>query len=398
MKKRIIVLFIGIVFLFSFPNLIHAGKTRGLTDQTITIGSIMDLTGPASFIMRGTSAGAESYVKYINDQGGINGRKIRYIVEDNTYQPATAVAALKKLVYRDKIFALCLSGGTVCVLAMADAVKRDDVPTMCYSGSEAVYTPFRRHLFSAQTSNERYGIGVAEYIIKELKPKSPRFASIYQDDEFGKSGLRGFRKAAKFYGVEWVGEKPYKRGALDFTSQVISLKNAGANYVYLSSLIREGSGILREAKKLNWHPIFSGFSGMSLGKLFELAGDSADGFIGSRDVAGWEEDTPGVRKIKETIMKYRGNLEGMHSHTNVGWELTMLMTEGLKRAGKGLTTDNLIRALESIKNFDPDGLAAPVTWGRNRREGAIGLKLMKADVANKAFVPITGWIMPELKK
>lgn len=399
MKKRALLLSMGIVFVFSYSNLLHAAKTRGVTDKTINIGCSVDLTGPSSFLGRGASAGAEAYFKYVNDQGGINGRKIKYIVEDNTYQPATAIAALKKLIYRDKIFALCFSWGSVTTLAIADAVKTDNVPTIFYGHSEAVCTPPKRHIFSPQTTSYRMSIGAADYIMKELKPKDTKFACIYQDDEFGKAGLRGFRDAAKFYGVEWVGEEHYKRGALDFTSQILSLKKAGADYVYLAAVLTGGAGILREAKKLDWQPHFFGDSSMTDMKLLELAGDSAEGYIGTSVQRNWGEDTPGVKKVKTIMMKYRGDLGGMSTDfISPGYAEAMVMTEGLKRAGKDLTADKLIRALESLKNFDPDGLIPSVTFGPDRREGGVGVRLVKPDFANKVFVQITGWRTPELKR
>jgi len=399
MLKKVLLLCVGVVFMLSYSDLLHAKKTRGVTDKTINIGSSVDLTGPSSFLGRGASVGTEAYFKYINDQGGINGRKIKYIPEDNTYQPATAVAALKKLIYRDKILALCFSWGTVTTLAIADALKRDNVPAIFYGLSEAPFTPFRRHLFVPLTTGYRQSIGMADYIMKELKPKDAKFACIYQDDEFGKSGLRGFKKGAEHYGVKWVGEVNYKRGSLDFSSQILKLKKTGATHVCLASVIREGSGILREAKKLDWHPNFFGNAAMTEPKLLELAGDSAEGFIGASYQIGWEEDTPRIKKLKRTIIKYRGNLKGMSGDFAVsGWAEAVIMTEGLKRAGKDLTADKLITALESMKNFDPDGLIPPVTWGPDRREGGVGVRLLKVDLANKALVPITGWIMPELKK
>ena len=394
MRTSISITVMVTAMLISTAGYLYGGQTTGVTDKNITIGCLLDLTGPSSFIGRGANTGAECYFKYLNDHGGINGRKIKYIAEDNKYQPATAVAGLKKLVYRDKIFATCFSWGTVCALATAKDVKKEKIPTIYMGNSEAIFNPFRRYFFSYFTTWYRQTFTVADYIVNNMKAKDLRFACIFQDDEAGKSGLRGFKKAAKLYGAEWVGEEHYKRGALDFSSQVLKLKKAGANYVFMATVTREAAGILREARKLNWHPQFFASSASTDKKVIELAGEAGRGLMGSIFMVGWHEDIPAMEKVRKAIMKYHGSLKGMTEYTTLAWISGMLISEGLNKAGRNLTRDGLVDALETIKDFDPDGLMPQITWGPKRREGGIGSRIVKLDLEKKIFVPVTGWKIP----
>jgi len=394
MKWNFYIAAVCIILLVSSGSYLYGGQTTGLTDKSIKIGSLVDLTGPSSFLGRGANVGAESYFKYLNDNGGVNGRKFIYVAEDNKYQPATAVAGLKKLIYRDKIFAICFSWGTVSTLAITKDVKKEKIPTIYVGNSEAMFNPFRRYVFSYLTTLHKQAFTVADYLVNNMKAKDLKFACINQDDEFGRSGLRGFKKAAEVYGAKWVGDAHYKRGALDFSSQILKLKKAGANYVYMASVTREASGILREAKKLDWHPQFFGASPSTDSKVFELAGKATKGYMGCTYVVGWHEDIPAMDEMRKAILKYHGKLKGMNDHTTNTWVGAMLISEGMKRAGRNLTRDGLVDAMETIKDFNPNGLMTPITWGPKLREGGIGTRIVKADFEKKVFVPVTGWIIP----
>jgi len=395
MKRNVYIIGICVILLLSSGGYLYGGQTTGVTDKSIKIGCLVDLTGPSSFLGRSANTGAESYFKYINDRGGIHGRKVMYVAEDNKYQPATAVAGLKKLVYRDKIFAICFSWGTVSTLAITNDVERDKIPTIYVGNSESMLNPLRPYIFSFLTTYYRQAFTVADYIVNTMKAKDLRFACIYQDDETGKSGLRGFKKAAKLNGAKWVGEAPHKRGAINLTPQVLSLKKAGATFIYLPSVTRQAATILKEAKKLDWHPQFFGASATTDKKVLELAGNASKGYMGCTYVVGWHEEIPGLDKVRRAVLKYHGTLKGMTDHTGSAWAGAMLISEGLKRAGRSLTRDGLVHALETIKDFDPDGLMPPVTWGPNRREGQIGTRILKLDFERKIFEPVTGWIIPE---
>ena len=394
MKRNICITGICVVLLMLSGGYLYGGQTTGVTDNSIKVGCLVDLTGPASFLGRATNVSTESYFKYLNDKGGVNGRNIKYIGEDHGYQPAKSVAAMKKLVFRDKIFAICFSWGSVTTYAIVNEVQREKIPTIFYGNSEPIFKPFKRYFFSFLTTLYREAFTITDYIVTDMKAKEPKFACIYQDDEYGKSGLRGFKAAAKAYGVKWVGEASYKRGALDFTSQVLKLKKAGADYIALASVTREAAGVLREADKLGWHPYFFGTSAATDEKLLELAGKAAKGYMGSTYVVAWHEDIPRMKKVRKTILKYHGTLKGMTHTATTAWVGSMLFSEGLKRAGRSLTREGLVDALETIKDFESGGLMTPITWGPERREGGIGSRILKADLKKKVFVPVTGWKIP----
>jgi len=393
MKRSLLITAIITVLLVSFGSSIYGGNITGVTEKTVKIGSDIDLTGPSGVQGIGCNIGIESYFNYVNDSGGIHGRKIEYVVEDNGYQPAKAVAAMKKLLYRDKVFAP-FTWGTVCILAVANEVKKENVPIIGIAASDAYHKPFRPHIFSFLVSQQRQAIAVADYIFNTMKPKDLRLGCLYQDDEYGRSGVRGLKAAAKRYGIELVETAGFKRDAVNHTSQIIQVKRAGANYVYIGTVIRHASGILKEANKLGWHPQFFGNHGSSDRKVIELAGEAARGYMGCRYITDLDDTASGVSKVRDMILKYHKSLKRTGGLTIAGWVGAMLMSEGLKRSGRDLTRDGLMDAFETMKSFDPDGLMPPLTWGPKRREGGRGVRIAKADLEKKVFVPVTDWIVP----
>ena len=393
MKRSVVITAFIAVVLVSFGSGLYAGETTGITNNTIKIGNNIDLTGPSSVQGIGANIGTESFFRYVNDQGGIHGRKVKYFVEDNGYQPATAVASIKKLLHRDKIFAT-LSWGTVTTLAIVNDVTREKVTTFCLAESEALFTPYKRYLFSFLPSQYRQAGAVVHYMVKTMRPKDLRLGILYQDDEYGRSGLRGIRDAAKRNGIELIGEVSFKRSALNFTSQILQMKKRGANYVYIGTYIRNAANLLKEAKKLGFHPQFFGNHSAFEAKVIELAGEASRGYMGCRYVEDLHEKTTGIAKVRKAISKYKGSLKKTGGLTVPGWAGAMILSEGLKKAGRDITKEGLIDALETIKNFNPDGLMPPITFGPMQREGAKGVRIVKVDIENKILVPVSDWIVP----
>ena len=233
-----------------------------------------------------------------------------------------------------------------------------------------------------------------DYIVKDIKAKNPRLGIFYQDDELGKDGLFGWRTAAKHYGLEVVAVESYKRGSTDISSQAVSLRRAKPDCVYLT-----GAGatvlMLKEARKLNWSPQFIGDKNLTHSKTISIAGDAAEGLCSVSDQAQGHEEVPGMVRLKEVTHKYLPKQKPTYAYI-WGWANTLILLEGLKRAGRDLTREGLVETLERFKDVGTGGLTGPVTYGPNDRKGGGTARVFKANIDKKAFDPVTEYRSPSV--
>lgn len=194
MKKKLLMgslktllIFFGFVFLlFMGEGSSFAEEVRGVTNDTIKIGVIIDQTGPAAFVGIPYTEAVRNYFRHINDQGGINRRKVSVLVEDDRYTIPGSIAAFKKLMYKDSALALMFLGGTGQAMALFSQVEKEKVPVMVGSLAEKMVNPFRRYIFNPGASYEDQIKVIFDYIMTDLRAKNPRIAVVYPDLEFGK--------------------------------------------------------------------------------------------------------------------------------------------------------------------------------------------------------------------
>jgi len=382
----------------STMGLALAGISSGVKKNTVVIGAITDLTGPAAWWGKGTTKGARILFDYINDEGGIHGRKLKFYVQDNHYDPVKTIAAAKYLISRYDVFCLfniCGSTPTVALFPLIDSEKIPVLPMI--NQSRQMFDPPKRYVFHAISGVSSQAIVAVDYIMKDMKAKSPRLAVINQDDEYGKDAMKGWVRAAKHYGLKVVAQERYKRGSLDMSSQVLSLKRANPDYVFQAGV--GISSILKEAVKLDFKPQFIGESG-NLMKTIEVAQDAARGFLVANDRATPEEDVSGIVKLKKLAEKYASGTKVNHG-TIWGYLNAMVVVEGLKRTGKDLDREKFVDALETFKDLDTGGMSGPISYGPisqgpKSRRGIMGVKILKADIEKGYFVTITGWRKPSI--
>ncbi len=368
--KRYAFCWIMAIAFVSMFAVLPAFAEMGVTDTEIKIGGIVDLSGPIAFMGKGVSGGAGTYFKMINDEGGIHGRKIVYLVEDDSYSPPKAVAAAKKLIERDKVFCLFMVLGSAQSLAMYPTLERAGVPLIQPATQNSrMANPPKKYLFDADPNYiVQAKIGV-DYALKELKMKAPKLAVIYQDDEPGQDWLKGVKEACKHYNLQLVAEAPYKRGTVDFSSQVARMKTAGADLVMMWTLIREPAGILKAAMKLQWKPVWITATPSTADVVLKLAGDSAfygKGFFGTAILAYTWDMNPAAIQFKKVWPKYNKKPWGFYDW--YGWGCAKIMVEGLKRAGKDLTRERLVKAFETFTDYKT-GVFGPITWRADKRYG-----------------------------
>ena len=372
----------------------RAEEAPGVTETSIRLGMITDLTGPIAFLGQQLSAGAQLYLRHVNEQGGVHGRTLELLVEDDGYQPPRTIAAFRKLVDRDGIFCFFGSLGSSTTMATIPFLERERIPLVTPATfSSAISQPPRRYVFAADPINPVQSWIMVKYILEIEKAAAPRLAVVYQDDDYGRDGLKGLRVAAAHYGVPLVAEEGYRRGTVDFSTQVLNLKRADPTHVILWTVYRGAAGVMREAHMVGWHPHFIGSNATADSKIVELAGEAAADFLAVLGIAFGRADAA-ERHYLEVMKTYdpEGQLSPYHA---LGYAQAQTMVEGLRRAGRDITREKLVEAMESFSGWS-GSLFPPITYGPNVRGGAsTAAFLVKADVAQKKLVPATDWIQFE---
>src|SRR5678815_3870587 len=222
-----------------------SGQTQGVSKNEIVIGSMQDLSGPIVAFSKQLVAGMNMRVDELNAQGGVNGRKLKLIVEDHGYDPKKAVLATQKLVQKDKIFAMVGTIGTPTSMASMPILFDKNFPL---TAAREMYEPLHKLKYSfAATYFDQMRAGV-KHLVK-LKG-SKKVCTLYQDDDFGAEVMRGAEAGLKDINMALAEKTTYKRGATDFSSQVARMKDAGCDLVVLGTIIRETLGTIGTARKL----------------------------------------------------------------------------------------------------------------------------------------------------
>ncbi|NKB69213.1 MAG: ABC transporter substrate-binding protein [Candidatus Latescibacteria bacterium] len=369
-----------------------AEDVPGVTDDQIRIGTIADLTGPAAFAGQETSAGARLYLQHINAQGGIHGRTIDLKVEDDGYSPPRTVAAFRKLVDRDRIFCFVGNTGTPTTTASFPFIEHARIPVVApISFASTMHTPVKRYVFATDPSYDIQAWLIVQHILASEEGTALRLATLYQDDAMGRDGLKGLRQAAAHYGLSIVAEETYKSGAVDFSSQVLNLRRAEPTHVVFFTIYREAAAVLKEAQTTDWQPRFIGFSPAADDKIVELAGAAAAGYeaLQSIDLQG---TNPQIRQYHDLLQQYTPKRQARFYHAWGYWSAQILV-EGLQRAGRHLTREKLVAALETFENWN-QSVGPPLTYGPGLRGGHnVSAFIMRADLEQKKLVRISDdWI------
>lgn len=390
--RQILTIIIVLIALATFGA--HAEEVPGVTETSIRVGMITDLTGPVAFLGQEASAGAQLYLRHVNEQGGVHGRTLELLVEDDGYKPPRSVAAFRKLVDRDQVFCFAGNLATTTTMATFPFLERERIPLVLpLTMASTMYTPARRYVFAMSPSYSIQSWIIAKYILEVEQAESPRLAVFYQNDDGGRDGLKGLREAAAYYDLPIVAAEGYRRGAVDFSTQVLNLKKADPTHVVLLSVYREAAAVLKEARMSGWQPRFIGSAAAADDKVVELAGEAAAGYMALQVVDLWGDGEP-VKQYRGLIEKYTPDRGPSFYHALGFWSAQSLV-EGLERVGRDLNREKLVAAMESFKGWN-ESVGPSLTYGPGVRGGAsTAAFLVKADVAQKKLVPATDWIQFE---
>ena len=349
MKKKTIFVFVSILALvLCLP--FAAMAEEGVTDTEIHIGQWGPQTGPAApwgAVARGTGV----LFKMINDEGGIHGRKIVYHMFDDAYNPAKTKAGVKELQESVGIFAWAAGVGTACGLSVKDYLMERKIPWVGPSaGSLHWISPPQKYLFAVYPLYVIEAKALCRYAVKNLGLK--RIAIAYQNDDYGKNGLKGAEKELAKYGMKLVAKVPVEKADTDMRPHVMKLRKSKADAVLLWVTPIHAVRILGTGHAMKFNPQWMSTSTCSdFPLMYKISKGLWKGVIVANFAELPDSKSPLMLKYKEAFKKYaaKGERWGVFFYAGIGF--TEPLVEGLKRCGRNLTRERFVKKMEGIKNF-----------------------------------------------
>lgn len=363
------------------------GPTPAFAADPVKVGSTGPMSGSLSLLGQGVRDGMQTYFNYINEQGGVNGRKIEFISEDDGYEPMRAVASAKKLVEQDKVIAILSPSGTASAAAMIPYVQERKVPLIApYAFSHTLTNPTKRYVFTTLPEVRIQASVLGEYLVKQLK--RTKVAVLYQNDDFGQDAVKGLEDRLKTYKIAAT-LLPFDRGSTNFSGVVAQARQAGAEDVVFFGIPRDAAIIMKEASKMGWKPQFSGHNALGDPQTFMLAGNAlVEGSIAVAVMEPLDSTKPAVAEFlahqKKYLPKTSPTTYSMH-----GYNAAKLFTDVLKRIQGDPTSEKLVAELERTKTLDT-GLMAPLAFSPDQHAGSQSVSFMRAKDGKWAIV--TEWM------
>lgn len=353
----------------------------------IVVGAALSLTGPITDANQSYSQGLDSYVRTVNEKGGINGYRIRLEIVDDGYQPQRALANVRQLVEGKGVDLLIGAVGTATTGAMLPYIAQQGIPYLFpYAGMSQVYTPAKPNVFTVLPDYATQMAIAVPAFVQTVKPKKLGIAWMQ---------IEGFRDAVaritpilKAHNVELMATIPYQVGTItDFTPIIQQLKNTGADAVVFLSSVEDGSRFAQAKKRLGWSVPVAGPSTFSDASLVRLAGADAEGIYGVTAQA-LVSDKAIFGNVEAIVTKYypQARISGFTMYgVGVGRLLQMVLTKAAdpkKRA-------DVIQAANSLRNVDI-GIFPPITFADGQRLGVTSIGITQ--VKNGTIVRVSDWL------
>lgn len=370
-----------------------AQNAPGVTDKTIKIGMFGPLTGSLSIWGYPVLNGTSMVYKEVNAKGGIHGRTIEFIQEDDACDPAKAVAAAKKLIHRDRVFMINAGVCSGAVMATREEMIANKVPLMVLVASLHLITePVSPYIFTVSPTGMHDGKTMGEFSLSI--PNAKTVAFIGHADEWAKTKIDAF-KAITAGKLDIVADEVIDRRVTDATAQVLAIKRRNPDVVALMTYPGETATVLRDAHKYGLKTKFIGNNALiDLPSLVERAGSpeavqdvyvmaSLTGPVGSKTLEPFE-----------AMLKRHYPNDKPKAESFWGTASALVVVEALRRAGRDLTREKFLKALEEIKDLETgiapckisltptshQGCQAQVAWKlSNGRPVAVGLKWRRVD-------------------
>ncbi len=373
--RYIILLVSGVLF---FCGCSGPGKSsavpenrNGIKNTEILIGSSLALGGHAGYLGTQMLQGAMSYIRHINEAGGVCGRKIRLVALDDGYNPVQCLYNTQKLILENRVFALFCYVGTPTTVRIIPLVNEAQIPLVgMFTGANRLRQPVNHYLFNIRASYYQETQAAVDLIVG--KKHMNRVAVFYQYDEYGFDGLKGTEIALKKYGLVPVAKGSYVRGTLDVEAGLDKIMESDAQAVVMIGTYDSCARFISLARERGFSPLFHNVSFVGSKELARRLGKDGEGVIVTQvvpppDTDNPEEILPGVVEYLRLLSYFypdaKPSFVGLEGYLNA-----RILVEGLKRAGRDITREKFIRAMESIDHYDL-GIQNTLSFGKNDHQG-----------------------------
>lgn len=345
----------------------------GITKDSISLGATMPLTGSGGAGGQGVSEAAKAYFDIVNEQGGVQGHKIKYTALDDQYTPSVAQQAMRQLVQRDNIFAVAGGEGTPNFLATVPYINQQKIPAVApYAPSSQVGTMKTPYVYMASVNYITEFQIMTKYVVDHYKPKSMSLVGV--SGNVGDDAKAGMEKGLSGTGikVQYIPEQP---GSSDFTPIATSLKQHNSDWVFLIITNTDTGQLLKTMQRIGYTPKTAAWPGMGDESYIKAFGDVSNGMVVAEETASLTSTNPKVQDFVKTFTQRVGHAPTKFDE--LGWVQAEIMTEALKKA-PALTRSCLMQALNTMSGYDT-GILPPITFGPKNRQGvnAVGLTQIK---------------------
>ncbi|MEH2490456.1 ABC transporter substrate-binding protein [Bradyrhizobium sp. AZCC 2230] len=332
----------------------------GASDTEIKVGQTMPFSGPASaYSSIGKTQAA--YFKMINDQGGINGRKINLIQYDDAYSPPKAVEQIRKLVESDEVLLTFQIIGTPVNAAVQKYLNSKKVPQLFAATGASRFTDPKNFPWTMGYNPNYFVEGriYGQYILKEHP--NAKIGVLYQNDDLGKDYLNGIKaglgdKAAKMI----VTEASYEVSDPTVDSQILKIKDAGADLFFSATTPKQAAQAIKKIAEMGWHPVqIVDINATSVGAVLKPAGlDAAKDLIsvnyGKEPLDPTWKDDAGLKRYFDFMAKYYPDGDKDSNFNTYGYGTAQLLVHVLKQCGDDLTRENVMKQAASLKDVASD--------------------------------------------
>ncbi len=344
---------------------------RGVTDKEIVIGTSTDLSGvTVEWGVNNTNAIRMAFEEK-NAKGGINGRTIKYIVEDSQYTVPRHVQAVNKLINLDKVFLMIANGGTPMNNATLPTQIEKQVPNIFpLTSARSMYAPLNKYKFGLASSYyDQMRAGIKYFVDNKNKTK---ICAQSQDTDFGRDVMDGVRDQLKAMEGKalLVAESLNKPTDTDFTASVAKLKDANCDLIVLGGIVRDTLQFVSAVRKTGWNVDMLGQAAIYDSAVAEAAGGATEGIYAMAPVLFVAADDP-----KPEVQKFASDYKTKFGHApnfaaQIGYTAAQVLMVGLEKAGKDLTVDSFITGLESVKDYQDIFGSPKMTFAADKHQGS----------------------------
>jgi branched-chain amino acid transport system substrate-binding protein len=364
MLRSLLAIALGLAF-----TLPAAAETRGVTDQEVLIGTYTDLSGVTAMWGVNNTNAWRMVFDDANAKGGINGRKIKYIIEDNQYQIPRSVQAANKLINRDGVFMMVANGGTPMNNATMPEQLAKGVPNMFpLTSARSMYEPFHHLKFGLAASYyDQIRAGVKLFVEQH---HSKAVCSMSQDTDFGRDITDGVNDQLKAMGMTVVAATLHKPTDTDFSAAAARLRDANCDLIVVGGIVRDSIQAISALRKTGWKVDMLGQAASYDEAVAEVPGGVTEGFYSMTPVL-YVAATSTNPAVKAFADKYK-SLYGKEPNfaAQLGYTAAQLIVLGLQNAGKDLTTDSFVAGMEKIKDWHDIFGSPPMSFSSTKHQGS----------------------------